>query len=90
MRSITVDGSTFPCQPNETVLQTLLRENIQVPNGCRQGLCQACMIRSLDNSPPVSAQVGLKDTLNYFLACICHAQQASYDRCLTQPAGRLN
>ncbi|MGZ4956464.1 MAG: 2Fe-2S iron-sulfur cluster-binding protein [Methylobacter sp.] len=78
MRSITVDGSTFPCQSNETVLQTLLRENIQVPNGCRQGLCQACMMRSLDNSPPVSAQVGLKDTLqkqNYFLACICHPEQ---------------
>jgi ferredoxin-NADP reductase len=35
-------------------------------------------MRSLDNSPPVSAQVGLKDTLqkqNYFLACICHPEQ---------------
>jgi len=35
-------------------------------------------MRSLDNSPPVSAQVGLKDTLqkqNYFLACVCHPEQ---------------
>lgn len=78
MRSITVDESTVSCQPDETVLETLLRENIQVPNGCRQGLCQACLMRSLDNSPPVSAQVGLKDTLqkqNYFLACMCHPEQ---------------
>lgn len=78
MRSITIGESTFSCQPDETVLETLLRENIQVPNGCRQGLCQACLMRSLDNSPPVSAQNGLKDTLqkqNYFLACICHPEQ---------------
>ncbi|MGZ5026008.1 MAG: 2Fe-2S iron-sulfur cluster-binding protein [Methylobacter sp.] len=78
MRSITIDGSTFSCQPNETVLETLLKENIQVPYGCRQGLCQACLMRSLDNSPPASAQTGLKDTLqkqNYFLPCICHPEQ---------------
>ncbi|HEY8219679.1 MAG TPA: 2Fe-2S iron-sulfur cluster binding domain-containing protein, partial [Methylobacter sp.] len=78
MRSITIGESTFSCQPNETVLETLLRENVQVHYGCRQGLCQACQMRSLDNPPPVSAQVGLKDTLqkqNYFLACICHPEQ---------------
>ncbi|MBL6985746.1 MAG: 2Fe-2S iron-sulfur cluster binding domain-containing protein [Methylobacter sp.] len=78
MQRITIGESTFSCQPDETVLETLLRENIKVPNGCRQGLCQACQMRSLDNSPPASAQVGLKDTLqkqNYFLACICHPEQ---------------
>ena len=78
MRSITFGESTFSCKPDETVLETLLRENIQVPNGCRQGLCQACLMRSLDNSPPVSAQVGLRDTLqkqNYFLACVCRPEQ---------------
>jgi len=35
-------------------------------------------MRSLDNSPPVSAQNGLKDTLqaqNYFLSCICRPEQ---------------
>jgi NAD(P)H-flavin reductase/ferredoxin len=78
MRRITIDESTFSCQPDETVLETLLRENVRVPNGCRQGLCQACLMRSLDNSPPVSAQNGLKDTLQaqkYFLSCICHPEQ---------------
>jgi NAD(P)H-flavin reductase len=78
MKRLTFGDSTFRCQPNETVLETLLRENIQVPNGCRHGLCQACLMRSLDNSPPVLAQTGLKDTLqkqNYFLACVCHPEQ---------------
>lgn len=78
MRSITIGESTFSCQPDETVLETLLRENVQVPNGCRQGLCQACLMRSLDNSPPASAQVGLKDTLQkqkYFLACVCRPER---------------
>ncbi len=78
MRSITIGESTFSCQPDETVLETLLRENVKVPNGCRQGLCQACLMRSLDNSPPASAQVGLKDTLQkqkYFLACVCRPER---------------
>lgn len=78
MRSITIGESTFSCRPDETVLETLLRENVQVPNGCRQGLCQACLMRSLDNSPPASAQVGLKDTLQkqkYFLACVCRPER---------------
>jgi NAD(P)H-flavin reductase/ferredoxin len=78
MQSITFGESTLSCQPNDTVLETLLRENIKVPNGCRQGLCQACLMRSIDNSPPVLSQVGLKDTLqkqNYFLACLCHPEQ---------------
>jgi NAD(P)H-flavin reductase/ferredoxin len=78
MRSIKIGESVFSCQADETVLETLLRENIQVPNGCRQGLCQACLMRSLDNAPPVLAQVGLKDTLqkqNYFLACVCRPEQ---------------
>ena len=78
MSNITIGEATYTCQPDETVLDTLLRENIQIPNGCRQGICQSCLMRSLDKSPPVSAQRGLKDTLqkqNYFLACMCHPEQ---------------
>jgi NAD(P)H-flavin reductase/ferredoxin len=78
MRRITIGESTFSCQPDQTVLETLLRENITVSFGCRQGVCQACLMRSLDKAPPESAQIGLKDTLqkqNYFLACVCHPEQ---------------
>ncbi len=75
---ITIGESTFSCQADESVLETLLKENIQIPFGCRQGVCQACLMRSLDNPPPESAQIGIKHTLqaqNYFLACVCHPEQ---------------
>jgi NAD(P)H-flavin reductase/ferredoxin len=78
MHSIKIGESQFACQQDETVLETLLRENVRIPYSCRQGICQSCLMRSLDQPPPVSAQTGLKDTLqkqNYFLACICHAEQ---------------
>lgn len=79
MQRITFAGADLTCQADETVLDALLRENVQIPYGCRQGVCQSCLMRSLDNPPPASAQAGLKDTLqaqNYFLACLCHPQQA--------------
>ncbi len=75
---ITFGEATFSCQPDESLLDSLLRQNIQVPFGCRQGVCQACLMRSIDAAPPESAQAGLKDTLqtqNFFLACVCHPEQ---------------
>ncbi|MCX7066343.1 MAG: FAD-binding oxidoreductase [Methylococcales bacterium] len=78
MSKLTLNGVTFTSQPNETVLDTLLRENIQIPNGCRQGICQSCLMRSVDVPPPVSAQVGLNQTQqkqNYFHACVCYPEQ---------------
>ncbi len=78
MVSITIGENTFSAQANETVLETLLRNNMQMPHSCRQGLCQCCMMRSRDNPPPVSSQAGIKDTLrkqNYFLPCICRPEQ---------------
>jgi NAD(P)H-flavin reductase/ferredoxin len=67
----------FEAENNETVLNTLLRNNMQVPYGCKAGVCQCCLMRSLDNAPPEKSQVGLKDTQqkqNYFLACLCETE----------------
>ena len=78
MLNIKLGESKIPCQANESVLDALLKANIQIPYGCQQGVCQSCLMRSLDTTPPVSAQAGLKDTLqkqNYFLACLCHPEQ---------------
>lgn len=78
MPNLTINGATFASLADETVLDTLLRENISIPNGCHQGVCQSCLMRSIDTPPPVSAQIGLKNTLqkqNYFLACLCHPEQ---------------
>ncbi|MDO9105389.1 MAG: FAD-binding oxidoreductase [Methylovulum sp.] len=78
MLNITCGESNVACLANETVLDALLKANIPIPYGCRQGVCQSCLMRSLDVTPPVAAQIGIKDTLqkqNYFLACCCHPEQ---------------
>jgi NAD(P)H-flavin reductase/ferredoxin len=78
MTRIRLDDQFFEIEPNETVLDTLLRNNQQVPYGCRAGVCQSCLMRCLDEMPvPVTSQTGLKDNLqkqNYFLPCICTPQ----------------
>ena len=69
---------------NETVLDCLLRNGMAPPHSCRSGLCQSCMLRSLNGRPPANSQQGLKPSLkqqNYFLACRCtpqHDMEISY------------
>ncbi|MGR9116377.1 MAG: 2Fe-2S iron-sulfur cluster-binding protein [Gammaproteobacteria bacterium] len=78
MKSISLDGQVVTCQNGETVLDALLREHIDVPNACRQGACQSCMMRSLDVEPPELSQRGLKDVLRqqkHFLACMCYPEK---------------
>jgi ferredoxin-NADP reductase len=58
----------------QTVLDCLLEQGIPVPHSCRSGLCQSCLMRAVDGTPPAAAQKGLRDTLkarNHFLACLC-------------------
>lgn len=57
----------------ETVLERLLAEGISVPNSCRSGVCQSCLLRATEGKPPENAQQGLKDSWKargYFLACV--------------------
>lgn len=61
-------------QPGQTVLTALLDHGQAIPNSCRAGVCQSCLMRATDGDIPQSAQAGLKDTLKsqgYFLACCC-------------------
>ena len=78
LKKISLDGQVTVCQEDETVLDALLREQIEVPYSCRQGACQSCMVRSLDAEPPAASQKGLKDVLRkqkHFLACLCYPEQ---------------
>jgi NAD(P)H-flavin reductase len=73
-KTLTVAGKAYSCQPEETVLDALIRQKVPVPYACRQQVCNSCMMRSLNAPPPLAAQTTLKDTLkskNYFLACAC-------------------
>ena len=74
IKHIAIEDRRIDCQPGESVLDALLREQIDIPYACREGNCQSCMVRSLQGPPPAAAQKGLKDVLqhqNYFLACLC-------------------
>lgn len=74
MTRIKFNDQIFEAKHDETVLHALLRNNVQVPYGCKAGVCQSCLMHSLDNAPPEKSQIGLKDTQqkqNYFLPCVC-------------------
>jgi NAD(P)H-flavin reductase/ferredoxin len=75
---LTIAGKNYGCEPEETVLDALLRQKVAVPHACRQQICNSCVMRSLNVLPPFAAQKTLKETLkvkNYFLACACIPEQ---------------
>ncbi|MFK5914228.1 MAG: FAD-binding oxidoreductase [Woeseiaceae bacterium] len=74
MSKITFNNQEMHNLKSETVLDTLLRHNIDVPFSCKSGLCQTCMLQASKGDVPESSQKELKDTLkqqNYFLPCNC-------------------
>lgn len=77
MTKIILQEQSYTCQPDESVLDTLIREQVDISYACRQGTCHSCIIRSVNQTPPKAAQKGLKATQqlqNYFLACLCHPE----------------
>lgn len=78
VNKILFDNQEVLCQQDETLLGALLKSDINIAYGCRQGVCQSCVVRRVDGAPPKESQQGLKDSLcrrNYFLACLCYPQQ---------------
>jgi len=74
MAKVKHESSWYPLEPGESVLDALLRQGVVVPNSCRAGACQSCLMRAMAGTVPEAAQVGLKETLRaqgYFLACAC-------------------
>lgn len=60
-------------EEDESVLDALLRSDIDVPFGCKSGVCQSCLMQSPDSIPNTAKQ-GLKQTQieqGLFLACSC-------------------
>lgn len=74
MPEITYQGTKYQSQTDETVLETLLRNGIEVANSCRAGACHICLMHCLDGQVPEASQQDLKPTqkqLNHFLSCQC-------------------
>ncbi|WP_298207255.1 2Fe-2S iron-sulfur cluster-binding protein [Ferrovum sp.] len=62
----------FASEAPRTVLESLAEQGIEIPSGCRAGVCQSCLMRCLEGEIPVGSQEGLKPALvaqGYFLAC---------------------
>lgn len=71
-------GTVVDAEATETVLEALLRHGHDVPNGCRRGVCHACVMRADGAPPPVPAQVALpstKQAQGWFLPCVCPASR---------------
>ena len=74
MSHIIFDKQRFELNEGQTVLSVLLDRGYEIPNSCRAGVCQGCLMQAVEGEVPESAQVGLKDTLKsqgYFMACSC-------------------
>ncbi len=79
MPTLFYNGQSFTCDENETVLDALLRQEQNIPHGCKAGACQSCLMKlsQPDIALPAAAQVGLKasqKSLGYFLSCCCTPQ----------------
>ncbi len=63
--------------PGESVLDALLRAGINVPYGCKSGICQSCILQTHDCNVPAIAQLGLRPQQveqGQFLSCRCLAE----------------
>lgn len=77
MSYIIYDNQHIELKKGQTVLSALLEHGYDIPNSCRAGVCQTCLMQALEGEVPATAQAGLKDTLKaqaYFLACSCEPQ----------------
>jgi ferredoxin-NADP reductase/ferredoxin len=77
-KKLLLSGKIYDCRPEETVLEALLRQKVEVPNICQHQVCLSCMMRSLSGPPPSDAQINLKEALkiqHFFLACGCRPER---------------
>ncbi|MCP3687617.1 MAG: 2Fe-2S iron-sulfur cluster binding domain-containing protein [Gammaproteobacteria bacterium] len=78
MPSITFNSRHYHCRENETLLEVFLRNGVNVPFSCKNGICHACLLRCTNTQPPEAAQKGIKQSLagkNYLLSCKCKPEQ---------------
>jgi len=78
MTNLHIGENNYNCEADESVLDALLRQDVDVSFACKKGTCHSCMLRSTKCAPTAKSQSGLKDTLksqNYFLSCLCVPEQ---------------
>lgn len=75
MKVISYQGKDYQCHEGETLLDALLRQGVDIPFSCRNGVCHVCMHRVERGEVPPEAQQGLDEEKRrqaLFLPCKCH------------------
>lgn len=75
MNKVTYNYQTFESRNNESVLDTLLRNGIDISFSCRNGVCQTCLLRAVSGNLNSASQKGLHPRLiekQYFMPCKCY------------------
>ena len=78
MAQLKFKNNVFTVPVGSTVLDTLLEQGHEIPNSCRAGACQSCMMQVTKGSVPENSQKGLKDSQKakgFFLACSCEPKE---------------
>ncbi len=73
MPRVVYQGSSYELE-GQSVLDCLTARGHSVPNSCRVGVCQSCLMRLVRGAVPEKAQTGLTPTMKargLFLACQC-------------------
>ncbi len=74
MPKVEYEGDVVSLACGQSLLEALLEAGHDIPNSCRAGACQSCLMQATEGEVPAEAQAGLKDThqaQGYFLACRC-------------------
>lgn len=74
MATILYQGKEYQCREGETLLDAMLRQGVDFPFSCRNGICHVCMHRAESGPIPEEAQKGLSPEQredNRFLPCKC-------------------
>lgn len=71
---VTYKDSRYEVGPDESVLDVLLRHDIDIPYACKAGVCHVCVMRCQQGDLPINSIGGLTDSEvahGYFLSCQC-------------------
>ena len=74
MPVISFNNKQIQIEAGKNLLDSLTEKGFAIPNGCRSGFCQSCLMVVNKGNPCKNSQTGLKDTLKtsgHFLACQC-------------------
>lgn len=74
MAKIVFEDKEFNSQEGESVLDCLLRNDLDIPHSCKTGICHSCVMKCESGTVTANSQDGIKDSQKiegYFKACVC-------------------